>query len=85
MPGGGKRRPTWLKLSSIGFEFAAGVGGFALLGYWFDRWLRTAPWGLVVAVTLGLAGSTYNLIRTASRAFRESEAEDREKSEGPGS
>jgi len=44
------------------------VGGIILLGgigYAFDRWRDTSPWGLVVGLALGIVVGFYELIRTA--------------------
>ena len=44
------------------------VGGIILLGgigYAFDRWRGTSPWGLVVGLALGIVVGFYELIRTA--------------------
>jgi len=46
------------------------VGGIILLGgigYAFDRWRDTAPWGLVVGLGLGIVVGFYELIRVAMR------------------
>jgi ATP synthase protein I len=43
------------------------VGGF--LGYWLDRWLGTAPWGLVGLLVLGFGGGANNAWR-AIRALQ---------------
>jgi F0F1-type ATP synthase assembly protein I len=69
-------------LASAGFEIAAAVGGFAALGWWFDRARGTAPWGLLVGALLGLIGGLYNLIRASLAAGRKAEAERRDA--GPG-
>ncbi len=44
------------------------VGAIILLGgigYAFDRWRDTSPWGLVVGLALGIVVGFYELIRTA--------------------
>lgn len=53
----------------LGIELAAAVLGFALLGYWIDRHFDSGPWGLLVAVLLGLVGGLYNFIREALKAI----------------
>ena len=58
-------------LSSIGFEMAAAVAGFTLIGYWWDRHFVSSPWGLLTGAALGLIGGTYNLIRQSRSAFKE--------------
>lgn len=69
MPEENKNRPTWIRHSGVGIEFAGAVGGFALLGYWIDRHWDTKPWALLICVALGLTGATYNLIRETMKAF----------------
>lgn len=63
-------RPTWLRFSGIGIEFAAAVAGFTLVGWWVDRHWNISPWGLVIGAALGLIGGTYNLIRESLGAFK---------------
>lgn len=71
----GKTKPqgsaSWTRLSGIGFELVAAVGGFILVGYWWDRHFGTGPWGIVVGAVLGLVGGMYNLIRKSLVASRE--------------
>ncbi len=71
-------RPSWLRYSGIGIEFASAVAVFALLGYWIDQhygWRR--PWGLLTGAALGLTGGMYNLIRQSLSAFQQSQYSDR--------
>ena len=69
MPEQNRDRKTWIRYSGVGIEFAAAVGGFALLGYWIDRHYGSKPWGLLICLFLGLTGGTYNLIRESMKAF----------------
>lgn len=66
-----ENRPSWLRFSGIGIEFAGAVGGFTAIGYLFDRHYDSNPWGLLVGVFLGLIGGTYNLIRESLYAARQ--------------
>jgi len=50
-----------VKLSS---EFIAGVVVGALLGYVFDRFLGTSPWGLIVFLILGFCAGVLNILRS---------------------
>ncbi len=54
--------------ASLGFDFAAAVLGFALVGYWVDLRYDSRPWGILCGALLGLVGAMYNLIRGALRA-----------------
>ena len=68
----GKRdseRPSWIRFSGVGIEFAAAVAGFALVGYWIDSRYDCRPWGVLIGAALGLVGGTYNLIRETLGAF----------------
>ena len=62
MADGTPNRPSWMRFSGIGINFAAAVGGFAAVGYWVDRHWETLPvtlddsWGLEV-VRIGVAAA----------------------------
>jgi F0F1-type ATP synthase assembly protein I len=67
-----KSGSDWSRLSSIGFELVAAVGGFTFAGYLWDHHFRTLPWGTLTGAVLGLIGGMYNLIRQSLLATRES-------------
>jgi ATP synthase protein I len=50
-----------VKLSS---EFIAGVVVGVILGYLFDRFLGTSPWGLIVFLLLGFCAGVLNVLRS---------------------
>ncbi|MEP3436856.1 MAG: AtpZ/AtpI family protein [Hoeflea sp.] len=50
-----------VKLSS---EFIAGVLVGVILGYMFDRFLGTSPWGLIVFLLLGFCAGVLNILRS---------------------
>jgi len=50
-----------VKLSS---EFIAGVVVGVILGYMFDRFLGTSPWGLIVFLLLGFCAGVLNVLRS---------------------
>lgn len=83
------RFPGWVRHSGVGLELAAALAGFALIGYWIDRWYETEPWGLVIGVILGLVGGLYNLVRQSLQAVREARIDDEsakaERLKNPGS
>jgi F0F1-type ATP synthase assembly protein I len=70
MPEEPKSGSDWSKLSSIGFELAAAVGGFIFIGYLWDRHFGSSPWGVLTGAILGLTGGMYNLIRRSLLATR---------------
>lgn len=51
-----------MKLSS---EFVAAVIVGALLGYLLDRFVGTAPWGMIVLLLLGFCAGVLNVMRSA--------------------
>jgi len=51
-----------LRLST---EFVSGVLVGGLLGYLFDWWLGTTPWGMIVFLLLGFAAGVLNVLRSA--------------------
>jgi F0F1-type ATP synthase assembly protein I len=71
------RRP-WMRLAGVGFELAAAVGGFALVGHFIDRWKDSHPKGLLIGAVLGLIGGMYNLIKASLAANRDAREIDRE-------
>lgn len=62
---------SWIRLAGLGFELAASVGGGAMLGWWLDRQLGSAPRALIVGAAIGAVGGVYNLIRAALVAGRQ--------------
>ena len=75
MAGKWKSRPSWIRWSGIGVNFAAAVAGFTLVGYWIDHHHETSPWGVLIGMVLGLVGGMYNLIRSSLAAAHEAERE----------
>lgn len=62
------------RLAGLGFEFFGVIVGSLLLGTWIDRSYNTSPRGVLICAILGILGGLYNLIRSAQKAFKESEA-----------
>ncbi|HVI30270.1 AtpZ/AtpI family protein [Hansschlegelia sp.] len=54
-----------LRLSS---EFVAGVVAGGLIGWGFDHFLGTTPWGLIVFLLLGFVAGVLNVMRAAGLA-----------------
>jgi F0F1-type ATP synthase assembly protein I len=70
-----------VRLASVGFELAAAVGGFALVGHLIDRWRGSHPKGLLIGAVLGLIGGLYNLIKASLAASAAARAGDRERAQ----
>jgi ATP synthase protein I len=49
----------------IGLELVVAVFVGAALGWAFDNWLGTAPWGLIVLLFLGFGAGVANIFRFA--------------------
>ena len=66
-----------MRLGGAGFEFAASVAGFALVGYWLDRHYGWRPWGVLTGALLGIVGGLYNLVKASLSVNREASGEGR--------
>ncbi|MBN9031182.1 MAG: F0F1 ATP synthase assembly protein [Rhizobiales bacterium 63-7] len=51
-----------MKLSS---EFIAAIVVGAILGYLFDHFVGTAPWGMIILLLLGFCAGVLNVLRSA--------------------
>jgi len=64
------KQPNSRRLAGIGFELAAAVAGFVLVGYWVGKYFDRAEMGILIGAVLGLIGGMYNLIRVTMAASR---------------
>lgn len=55
----------------IGFEFCAAIGGFAVIGFFIDRWQGTQPLWTLVLAGLGFIGGGYNLYKEVKKLQRQ--------------
>jgi F0F1-type ATP synthase assembly protein I len=55
-----------LKFSRVGFDFVGAVLGCTLLGWLSDKYLGTAPWGVMIMVLVGFGVGTFNVYRSWS-------------------
>jgi len=69
-------RPSWIRFSGIGIEFAAAVLGCSIVGYWIDLHYHCSPWGVLIGAGTGLIGGTYNLVRESLAAFKQDKRRD---------
>jgi ATP synthase protein I len=58
-------------------EFTAGVIAGGILGWIFDRFLGTKPWGMIVLLMLGFVTGVYNVMRTSGFSGPRSGPDDR--------
>ena len=78
MPGQRKGRPTWIRFSGMGLEFAAAIIGLTLVGYWIGRHYGHGRVGLLIGAGLGIIGGGYNLIRESLLAMKQASRQDDE-------
>jgi F0F1-type ATP synthase assembly protein I len=81
MPSDKRDRLNMARAYGLGFNFVAGFGVFAFLGWSVDWYWGTDPWGVITGATLGLIGSTYNLIKASYSAFEDSSDRRRDRDE----
>jgi F0F1-type ATP synthase assembly protein I len=58
---------SWGRNLGFGLQIGVGVTLGYLIGAWCDRKFGSAPWGLVIGVSLGLASGMYLLIKDGIR------------------
>ncbi|HKX30143.1 MAG TPA: AtpZ/AtpI family protein [Blastocatellia bacterium] len=67
-----KPEPSKLALAfTVGSLITSNIVGGILLGYFLDRWLKTAPWLSVSGLILGTIGAFAGLIHTMSKLNRD--------------
>ena len=44
---------TYLRTSAVGLEFGLSIVVGALLGYFIDKYFKSAPYGLIIGVVIG--------------------------------
>ena len=61
--------------TSLGLTLPSGIIVGLFIGYWLDKWLKTAPWMLIIWTLLGLASGLMSLIRGIAKYNREDQAD----------
>lgn len=64
---------TSFQALAIGAEFGGSLAGAALLGYFYDRWQGTQPWGAMIGAGLGLVSGCWGVYRQMRRYQRRTE------------
>jgi len=59
-----------LRFLGLGMEFAVGVAGFTLFGWWLGGRFgeKGATWGLFIGFTLGFLGGMVHLVRSVQES-----------------
>jgi ATP synthase protein I len=70
-----KKLPGDAARAAIDFASATAVG--TLLGYGFDRWLQTLPWGLLVGLLIGTATGMKLMFADEKRRSRDDSGDDK--------
>ena len=53
--------------AAAGYTLIGAIGLLGLLGYGFDYWRGTAPWGVALGLVLGIVVGLYELAKTTWR------------------
>lgn len=70
----GAKAPGQAAQAAIDFTSATAVG--TLVGYGFDRWQDTIPWGVLVGLLLGTAAGVKLMFEQTARENRRAQAEE---------
>lgn len=55
----------------LGFMIVVPIGGFALLGWWGDKTLKTSPFLFLVGIIIGIISAFYNTYRSLLPLIRD--------------
>ena len=62
-----KDLPGVFALLTMGTTVAMIIAGFVVLGIWADRAWGTAPWGLLIGITLGTVAAVVSVVKQVRR------------------
>jgi len=62
-----KALPGAMALLTMGTTVALIIGVFVVLGIWADRAWGTAPWGLLIGITLGTVAAVVSVVKQVRR------------------
>lgn len=62
-----KDLPGAMALLTMGTTVALIIGVFVVLGIWADRAWGTAPWGLLIGITLGTVAAVVSVVKQVRR------------------
>lgn len=57
--------------ASLALALPSGIAVGMFFGYWLDKWLKTAPWMIIIWTLLGIASGMINLIRGVKKYARD--------------
>lgn len=67
---------TYIRTSAVGLEFGLSIVVGITLGYFFDRYFHTAPYGLLVGVVIGSIAAAKRLIMFVKSYLKKNESDD---------
>lgn len=74
---GSSDRSSLGQAMTLSTEFIAGVIAGGILGWLFDHFLGTKPWGMIVFVLLGFVTGIYNIMRLSGFTGAKERPKDR--------
>ena len=70
---------------AIAMDFVFTIVAGLLLGWGFDKWRGTAPWGLLVGLLVGFVAAFVVILKQSAKEERRDQASRGAKRKGPGS
>lgn len=70
------------RVSGLGMELTASIGGMVLLGWLIDTWAGTGQRWMLILGVVGLIGGGYNFVRGALKFQKQAAKEAAERSRG---
>lgn len=67
---------TYIRTSAVGLEFGLSIVVGITVGYFFDRYFHTAPYGLLVGVVIGSIAAAKRLIMFVKSYLKKNESDD---------
>ena len=55
----------WGRAMRMSTEFVSAIAAGGLVGWGFDQWLGSSPWGLIICLGFGFAAGVLNVVRAA--------------------
>jgi len=63
---------------SLALTLPSGIAVGMFFGYWLDKWLKTAPWMIIIWTLLGVASGIISLLRGLKKFSRDAEKPEKE-------
>lgn len=63
---------------SLALTLPSGIVVGMFFGYWLDKWLKTAPWMIIIWTLFGVASGIISLLRGLKKFSRDTEKTERD-------